>query len=219
MRTWQLPVNKKRQQATHAPSETDENLRHVVSPASRPGVFQIALFKGFPDIPHIPLPPEHSVGRNEATRSPTRENPESWQERRRPREIYKCRKWVVKGKQPFRHHDIWEDIYQSLQSKIALVSMTHVYGHNKLVHNDAADELARAGAAKSTVHKTSRPRGPTDDGPRVRRQKHTRTRGVKRQAAMQVSDSDSGSDRPIVICHRRREMRNAPLDIPDPEPD
>ena len=51
-------------------------------------MFQIALFKGFPDIPHIPLPPEHSVGRNEATRSPTRENPESWQERRRPREIY-----------------------------------------------------------------------------------------------------------------------------------
>ena len=50
-------------------------------------MFQIALFKGFPDIPHIPLPPEHSVGRNEATRSPTRENPESWQERRRPREI------------------------------------------------------------------------------------------------------------------------------------
>ena len=87
MRTWQLPVNKKRQQATHAPSETDENLRHVVSPASRPGVFQIALFKGFPDIPHIPLPPEHSVGKNEATRSPTRENPQSWKEQDRPREI------------------------------------------------------------------------------------------------------------------------------------
>ena len=29
-----------------------------------------------------------------------------------------------------------------------------VYGHNKLVCNDAADALARAGAAKSTVHKT-----------------------------------------------------------------
>ena len=97
MRTWQLPVNKQRQQATHAPSETDENIRHVVSPASRPGVFQIALFKGFPDIPHIPLPPEHSVGKNEATRSPTRENPQSWKEQGRPREIFKLNS-------PIRHH-------------------------------------------------------------------------------------------------------------------
>ena len=29
----------------------------------------------------------------------------------------------------------------------ALMSMTHVYGHNKPVYNDAADALARAGAA------------------------------------------------------------------------
>ena len=36
---------------------------------------------------------------------------------------------------------------------------------------------------------------------------------------MQVSDSDSGSGRPIVIRHRRREMRNARMDILDPEPD
>ena len=27
------------------------------------------------------------------------------------------------------------------------------------------------------------------------------------------------SDRPIVIRHRRREMRNAPMDIPDPRLD
>ena len=72
--------------------------QNVVSPASRPGVFQIALFKGFSDIPHIPLPPEHSVGRNEATRSPTRENPESWQDSRRPREILlDAGKWEVYG--------------------------------------------------------------------------------------------------------------------------
>ena len=106
-------------------------------------------------------------------------------------QLYERRNWVAKGKQPVRRHDIWEDIYQSLQSKTALVSMTHVYGHNKLVYNNAAD--ARA---KSTVHKTSRPRGPTDDGPRVRRQKHTRTQEVKRHTAVQVSDSDSGNDRP-----------------------
>ena len=52
MRTWS--VDKKRQQATQAPSKMDEKLKHIVSIACRPGVFQIALFKGFPNIPHIP---------------------------------------------------------------------------------------------------------------------------------------------------------------------
>ena len=56
MKTWQLPVEKKRQQATHAPSETDKNPKHVVSTACRPRVFQIALFKGSPNLPHIPYP-------------------------------------------------------------------------------------------------------------------------------------------------------------------
>ena len=81
------------------------------------------------------------------------------------------------------------------------MSMSHVYGHNKLVYNDATDKLARAGAVKSTVHKTSQPTGLTDDGLRVRRQKHTRTRGVKWQVAVQVSDGDLGSNRPIIIHH------------------
>ena len=58
MQAWYLPVDKKRQQAAHTPSITDENLRHFVSTASTPGVFQIALFKGFPNIPHIPAPPQ-----------------------------------------------------------------------------------------------------------------------------------------------------------------
>ena len=44
---------KKRQQATQAVSKTDEDLKHVVSTACRPRVFQIALFKGFPNISHI----------------------------------------------------------------------------------------------------------------------------------------------------------------------
>ena len=35
---------------------SDENLKHVVSTASRPSVFQIALSKGFANIPHIPPP-------------------------------------------------------------------------------------------------------------------------------------------------------------------
>ena len=64
------------------------------------------------------------------------------------------------------------------------MSVIHVYGQNKLVYNEAGNALARAGAAKSSVHKTVRPRGPTEDGPRARRQKHTRTRGIKRQAAV-----------------------------------
>ena len=134
-------------------------------------------------------------------------------------QLYNRRGWMAKGKQPVKHHDIWEDIYQSLQARAATVCVTHVYGHNKLVYNEAADALARAGAAKSTVHRTVRPRGPTGEGPRARRQKRTRTRGVKRQAAVQVSNSDSGSDRPTVIRHRQRDMRNAPMDISDPEPD
>ena len=65
-----------------------QNLKHVVSTACRPRVFQIALFKGFPNIPQIPLPPEHSVGTNKATMAPTPENPESWYNRQRPREFF-----------------------------------------------------------------------------------------------------------------------------------
>ena len=109
--------------------------------------------------------------------------------------------------------------FQLLQGRRALVSMTHVYGHNKLVYNNAADGLAKVGAARSTVHRASWPRGPAEGEPRARRQKHVRTRGVKRQAALQTSESDSGSEKPIVIRHRRREMCNVPMDIPDPEPD
>ena len=126
---------------------------------------------------------------------------------------------MAQGKKPVRHHDVWEEIFQLLQGRAALVSMTHVYGHNKLVYHDAADDLAKARAARSTVHGASRPRGQAGGDPRARRRKHVRTRGVKRQAAMQASNSDSGSDRPIVICHRRRQMRNAPMDILDHEAD
>ena len=87
MTTWWLPVYKNRQKATQASSKTDEILKHTVSTASRPGVFRIALFKGFPNIPHIPLPPEHSVGANEGTMAQGPENPQSWQDSERPREI------------------------------------------------------------------------------------------------------------------------------------
>ena len=115
-------------------------------------------------------------------------------------QVYKRGASMAQGKKPIGHQDVWEEILQLLQCRRAPVSMTHVYGHNKLVYNDAADDLAKARAARSTVHRISRPRGPAEGEPRATRQKHVRARGVKRQAAMQALESDTG-------------------DIPDPEPD
>ena len=87
-----MPVNKRGQQATHTRYKTDKNLKHTVSTACRPGVFQVALFKGFPNIPHIPLPLGHSVVTNEATMAPTPENAPCWHDWHRPREI-----WLIGG--------------------------------------------------------------------------------------------------------------------------
>ena len=102
---------------------------------------------------------------------------------------------MAQGKKPVRHHDVWEDISLLLQDKAAPVSMTHVYGHKTLVYNDAVDDLAKAGAARSMVHKVLWPRGPAGGEPRSTRQKLVRAQGVKRQAAMQTSDRETGSDR------------------------
>ena len=55
------------------------------------------------------------------------------------------------------------------------MSMTHVYGHNKLVYNDAADDLAKVGAARCTVHRISWLRGPAEGEARATRQKHVRS--------------------------------------------
>ena len=87
-------ASKKRQQATHEPSKTNENLKDVVNTACRPRVFQIAHFKGFPNIPHIPTPIGHSRGAIEATTAALSKNAQSWQKQRRHREIYK---WVCNG--------------------------------------------------------------------------------------------------------------------------
>ena len=48
-----------------------------------------ALFKGFPNIPHIPLPTGHSVSTNQATMAPTPENAPCWHLPHRPREMCK----------------------------------------------------------------------------------------------------------------------------------
>ena len=133
-------------------------------------------------------------------------------------QLYKRRAWMAKGKKPVRHHDVWEEILLLSRHRRMPVSMTHVYGHNKLVYNDAADDLAKGGAARSTVHRILWPKGPPEGEPRATRQKHMRAQGVKRQAAVQASESDTCSDRSIAICHRRRQMRNAMMDIPDLEP-
>ena len=102
--------------------------------------------------------------------------------------LYKRRGWMTQGKRPVRHHDIWEEVLSIIRSTTAPVTMTHVYGHNKIVYNEAADELAKAGAAQSKVHQPVRPRKAPDDGPSGRRPKQTRGQGVKRQASVQGSD-------------------------------
>ena len=95
-------------------------------------------------------------------------------------ELYKRREWVTQGKKLVRHHDIWEEVLSIIRSRTAPLAVTHVYGHNKIVYNEAADELAKAGAAQSKVHRPVRPRMALDDGPQCRRPKETRGRGVKR---------------------------------------
>ena len=75
-------IDKRRQQAAHTQYKTDENLSHVVNTACRPRVFQVALCKGFLNLPYIPPPPllGHSAGTNEATKTPTPENAPCWHE-------------------------------------------------------------------------------------------------------------------------------------------
>ena len=73
----------------HCP-KTDEILKYVVSTACRPRVFQIAFFKGFPNIPCIAPPSGHSVGINEATRAATPENAKLAQSPTMPRDICVC---------------------------------------------------------------------------------------------------------------------------------
>ena len=71
----------------------DENLKHMVSTACRPGVFQIALFEGFPNLPHNPpTPTGHSAGTNQATMATTLENAPYWHDPHQPREIWDLRK-------------------------------------------------------------------------------------------------------------------------------
>ena len=50
-------------------------------------VFQIALFKGFLNIPHTPLPPEHSVDTNEAMMAPPRKHTKLAQTVHTPRDM------------------------------------------------------------------------------------------------------------------------------------
>ena len=105
--------------------------------------------------------------------------------------VYKRKGWMVQHKKPVRHH----------------------------VYNEEADAPAKAGAALSKVHRPRRGRDMPQGSPEATGRKQTRRTGIKRQAVVEVSDDSTYSDRPAHIRHRAREMRNAPLDIPDPEPD
>ena len=62
---------KKRQQATQAPSKTDKILKDIVSTACRPRVFQIALFKGFLNIPPPQPEPHETQMRQQGLPPPT----------------------------------------------------------------------------------------------------------------------------------------------------
>ena len=67
--------------------------------------------------------------------------------------VYKHRGWMVQGKKPVRRYDMWEDIYHMCQAKTTHISMTQVYGHKRLLYNEEAETLAKAGAAMSKVHR------------------------------------------------------------------
>ena len=49
-----------------------------------------------------------------------------------------------RAKNPVYHHDVWEEVYQLLECRTAPVSVTHVYGHNRIMYNNAVDALAKA---------------------------------------------------------------------------
>ena len=57
------------------------------------------------------------------------------------------------------------------QARTAHISMTHVYGHNRLVYNEEADALAQAGAAMSKVYKPRRVRDMPQGNPEATRNK------------------------------------------------
>ena len=67
-------------------------------------------------------------------------------------DLCKKRGWMTQGKKLVRHHDIWEEVLSIIRSRCAPVTVTHVCGHNKIVYNEAVDELAKEGAAQSKVH-------------------------------------------------------------------
>ena len=64
------------------------------------------------------------------------------------------------------------------QARTTHTSMTHVCGHNRLVYNEEADTLAKAGAAMLKVRRPRRVRGVPHAV--ATRRKRTRGRGIKR---------------------------------------
>ena len=96
--------------------------------------------------------------------------------------------------------------------------MTHVYGHNSILHNEEAGKLARATAEMLVVRKVSR-QCPL---PEVRqgggRRKVARGRGVERQVVVQVRGS-SNKDNVQLVKEIRTEKRQGLLELSNPELD
>ena len=58
-------------------------------------------------------------------------------------------------------------------------------------------------------------------GGRAEGHKEKAREGARGETIVSSADitHDTSRDRPVAIRHRRRNMRNAPMDIPDPQPD
>ena len=104
-------------------------------------------------------------------------------------QLHKRRDWVAKGKQPVRNHDIWKKC-----ASYCRVGQHHCQGrmcmdttslcimmllmHWQGLGQQSPGYIKRLGPGGRQMRA------------RVRRQKYTRTRGVKRQATVQVSEDD-----------------------------
>ena len=92
-------------------------------------------------IPHIALPPEHSAGRNEGTMAPTPENPPSWRNRQRPREVSERMGWPDQRKRPqVTSHTIRDSACESCWTPESLQELCWLcVGHTNTPHRIATD--------------------------------------------------------------------------------
>ena len=95
----------KRGSKEHRPRPKQTKISNMSS--CRPRVFQIALFMGFPNIPHIPPPTGHTLGTNDTTMTTSTENLPSWCNPHCPQEIFKI---DLSDRQRAVHEERQEDV-------------------------------------------------------------------------------------------------------------